>query len=246
MSQVVKDAVQGVKGDINEIKKDILPSSESQPIEEISGTAKKQKSLADKLLNSPFLKKNEALEKIFNTGIDSKYKINNLLNYYKTTQIEFLYTLVSYFQFDKDNNIYISYPFSTLEQQIALYRSHFSEIERSIYNNLLHCIISNRYIKNIVDGSKIESMSELDENKVGDLVDELSNNKIQSGGSDKDGNILNKYINAIKKNINYKIITSLAEFFYLSAEATVDRVVKEKIIIQESTNEIKKAIKEIL
>ena len=41
MSQVVKDVVQDVKGDINEIKKDILPPSESQPIEEISGTAKK-------------------------------------------------------------------------------------------------------------------------------------------------------------------------------------------------------------
>ena len=57
MSKITEDIVKDVKSDINEIKKDILPSSESQPVEEISGTPKKQKSLADKLLNSPYLKK---------------------------------------------------------------------------------------------------------------------------------------------------------------------------------------------
>ena len=244
MSKITEDIVKDVKSDINEIKKDILPSSESQPVEEISGTPKKQKSLADKLLNSPYLKKNDTLDKIFNSGVDSKYQINNLLNYYKTSQIEFLYTLTSYFQFDNDNNIYISYPFSVLEQQITLYRNQFSEIESSIHNILLRNIISRRYINNIFDGAKIENMSEIDEKKIEDLVDGLKNIEIQSGGSDQDGNIFNKHLNASRKSLYNQITNSMVEFINFTTDVKLDRFVKEEIIIQEFTNVTKKALTE--
>ena len=244
MSKITEDIVKNVKSDINEIKKDILPSSESQPVEEISGTPKKQKSLADKLLNSPYLKKNDTLDKIFNSGVDSKYQINNLLNYYKTSQIEFLYTLTSYFQFDNDNNIYISYPFSVLEQQITLYRNQFSEIESSIHNILLRNIISRRYINNIFDGAKIENMSEIDEKKIEALVDGLKNIEIQSGGSDQDGNIFNKHLNASRKSLYNQITNSMVEFINFTTDVKLDRFVKEEIIIQEFTNVTKKALTE--
>ena len=229
---------------IDEIKKDILPSNESQPVEEITTEQKRQQSLVDKFLNSPYIEKNHDLDEIFNSAEDSKYQINNLLNYYKKAQIEFLYTLTAYFQSDNDNNIYMSYPFSTLEHQITLYRIQFSEIERSIYNILLRNIISKRYIKNIFDGANIERMSELDEKKIEALIDGLTNIEMQSGGSGGSDENFNELLKSSGKSLSNKITNSVAEFINFKADVTIDRFVKEEIIIKEFTDVAKKEIEE--
>jgi hypothetical protein len=231
-----------INGGIDEKKKNILPSNESQPVEEITTEQKRQQSLVDKFLNSPYIEKNHDLDKIFNSAEDSKYQINNLLNYYKKAQIEFLYTLTAYFQSDNDNNIYMSYPFSTLEHQITLYRIQFSEIERSIYNILLRNIISKRYIKNILDGAKIESMSELDEKKIEDLIEGLQNIEMQSGGSGGSDENFNDFLKISKKNLSNKITTSIAEFINFKADVTINRFVKEEMIIKEFTKVAKEYV----
>ena len=211
MSQVVEDVVQDVKNDINEIKKDILPSSESQPIEEISGTAKKQKSLADKVLSSPYLRRDYEMEQIFNSNADAEYQINNLLNIYKSTQFQLVYTMTAYFIHD-NNDIYEAYPLSILNEQLVLYKTKFSEIEQLISKILLRNLISNRQINNLTIGAKIEYMTESEENKLGALADALEGNEIQSGGSSPYGDIYVECLNASYKNIDQFITNVMIDF----------------------------------